>query len=156
VHEFYRFWLFAGSLYQSRRLGASAANALADGMDKGKLPAMRLRIIPAALLLSTSCSGDTRLPLPPLADGLSADVRQANAVFDQRVKTAFPVGSRESDMVATLASQGFEIGPPLPDTRRGADLIRRGGICQTLWSVRWQATGGTITDIFGVYGLRCP
>jgi hypothetical protein len=115
-----------------------------------------MRIWIATLLGLVACSSEARPPIPPLADHLPPDVREGKKAFDQRVKASFPVGSRESDAIAALARQGFKVTAPSTGGLRSADFEKNGGICETIWSVRWHAKDDTISEIFGVYGLRCP
>ena len=117
---------------------------------------MRLFILPLALCSLTACSGASQRPLPPIAADLPPDVRQAEKLFDRRVKAAFVVGTPESSMVSALAKDGFEIGSKGADGYRAADLKRGDIICQTIWSVRWRAEAANIEVVSGVYGHRCP
>ena len=109
-----------------------------------------------ALGFTAACGDTSWSRLPPIADGLPPDGRGAEMLFDQRVKSAFPLGSRESDVVSALAKDGFAISPPSADGFRTADLKRGDLICQTIWSVRWVAKAGVIREVFGIYGSRCP
>ncbi len=105
--------------------------------------------------ITAACSGPANLPLPQIADRLPSDVRAAQVAFDQRVKTSFPLGTPETNVVASLRKSGFEIGPQAGDGYRSANIERGGGVCKTLWSVRWKAKTGLIANMVGVYGLQC-
>lgn len=109
-----------------------------------------------ALCLVGACSDAGHGPLPPIADKLPSNVRQAEPEFDRRVKAAFPIGIPEGDMILKLQGDGFKISPPGPDGYRSGDIKRGDFICQTIWSVRWRADAGILREVFGVYGHRCP
>jgi hypothetical protein len=100
------------------------------------------------LLLLCSCSVEKQLP--PLAAGLPTDVRQAEAEFNRRVSSEFPVGTSEAAVRSTLLAQGFEVSSV------GAKLERNQFPCSTSWIVRWQASTGKLTSIQGIYGYACP
>ena len=117
---------------------------------------MRYQFVLMLFGLTTACSNASNQPLPPIADKLPADVHVAEQVFDRRVKAAYPIGSAESTAIAELKKSGFEISPMGPDGYRSADIQRRDAICTTIWSVRWKADAMSITEAFGVFGLRCP
>ena len=117
---------------------------------------MRYQLVLMLLGLSTACSSASNRPLPPIADKLPADVRDAERVFDQRVRAAYPVGSAESAVISELQNGGFKISPRGPDGYRSADIQRGSAICTTIWSVRWKADAKSITEAFGVFGHRCP
>ena len=110
----------------------------------------------AAFALLAACSNATFPQLPPIADKLPPDVRDAEPEFDRRVQAAFPVGASEQQTVSSLKETGFQISPAGSDGYASADLKRGNMVCQTIWSVRWKADAGTIREIFGVYGHRCP
>ena len=94
--------------------------------------------------------------LQSLVGALPADVGQAQKVFDRRVKAAFAVGADEEGVVDGLARKTFQIDRLSPDGLRMATLTKADGICQKIWSVRWTAKAGKISQIWGVYGLACP
>ncbi|WP_299420849.1 hypothetical protein [Sphingomonas bacterium] len=77
-----------------------------------------------------------------------------DAQFKTRVKNLYPVGSSEQRLLDDLKEQGFDI-----DVRPGdlsmADLHRFIGCGDKVWSIRWRAFKGRITEIFGVYGPVC-
>jgi len=113
----------------------------------------------AAFLLFSSlsaCGGAAPPSLPPIADKLPSDIRDAEPEFDRRVKAAYPIGSPEENTVADLRRAGFEVSSRALDGYRSADIKRADAICQTIWSVRWKADAGRLREVFGVYGFRCP
>lgn len=122
----------------------------------GRARVLRHGIVILALGFTAACGDIFSSRLPAIADGLPADGRGAEMLFDKRVKSAFPLGSRESDVMSALAGDGFAISPPSADGFRTADLKRGNLICQTIWSVRWTAKAGVIRALFGIYGSRCP
>jgi predicted small lipoprotein YifL len=112
----------------------------------------------ASFLLSSlsACGSVAPTSLPPIADKLPSDVRDAEPEFDRRVKAAYPVGSHEENAVAGLRRAGFEVSSRASDGYRSADIKRGDAICQTIWSVRWKAVAGRMSEVFGVDGFRCP
>lgn len=122
----------------------------------GRLRVMRQFTASVLLGFLSACGSAPYRPLPPIADKLPSDVRNAEPEFDRRVETAFPLGSSEEKAITELDRLGFEVSPQGADGYRSADIKRGGMICQTLWSVRWKAEAGQLRDIFGVYGFRCP
>jgi len=93
---------------------------------------------------------------PALGRNLPPLFAEAKKVFDERVKSQFPIGMTEARLVEDLRSQGFRVGPEqCPPSFRMA-MITRGLIVQTMWSVRWQVSEGRIEKIWGVYGFIAP
>ena len=91
---------------------------------------------------------------PELGKGLPAAYREGEKQFDRRVKTRFPIGSSENELIAQVVNEGFRLdrnGGPI----RSATLTR-GLIAKTLWSVRWRSNNGRIDEVWGVYGAITP
>lgn len=91
---------------------------------------------------------------PELGKGLPATYEEGEREFDRRVKSQFPLGSCEDDLIAQVAEAGFRLdrsGRPI----RSATLTR-GLIIKTLWSVRWRSSNGRIDEIWGIYGAIAP
>jgi hypothetical protein len=101
-----------------------------------------------ALILLAGCSGQK--PLPPIADALPSNVREAEEQFDERVIQQFPLGSAERNVRSALSEQGFTVGPS------GAEFTRSRFPCSTKWIVRWQSAAGKLTSVQGIYGQICP
>ena len=92
--------------------------------------------------------------IPKLARDLPRDYASGEREFDRRVKQLFPIGSSEAGLIKHLRSNGFSIR----ETKEGfcsASLVR-GLVIKTLWSARWRAEDGQITEIWGVYGAIAP
>lgn len=95
------------------------------------------------------------LRLPDLVAGLPSDVREGERAFDGRVKERFPMGTSEDAVKAELQKQGFDLLPAY-DGVQDATFFRKRVPFTTLWSVRWKANSGRLTDVWGVYGIRGP
>ena len=93
--------------------------------------------------------------LPDLVAGLPSDVQESEAAFDFRVKERFPAGTSEDAVKAELRQQGFDLLPAY-DGVQDATFYRKRFPFTTLWSVRWRANSGMITDVWGVHGIRGP
>ncbi len=110
----------------------------------------RLFIIATTICLA-GCGEETG-PLPPLAAGLPTSIDVAELQFDARIKRQFAIGTSEQQLVEELRSQGFDI----KSSSGQADYTRPDGwFCQTVWSVRWRATTGKLTDASGLHFQRC-
>lgn len=97
--------------------------------------------------------------LPDLARGLPDNVTLAEAMFDERVRSRFPVGSSEAELVAHLRQEGFEAPDSSKDGRgvwHDATFWRRRWPFRTLWSVRWRARAGELEEVWGVHGIVGP
>jgi hypothetical protein len=79
--------------------------------------------------------------------GVAADADTGERQFDARIKSRFALGTPEEQLPEELRSQGFEISPSYEQ----ADYTRPDGwFCQSVWSVRWRATTGKLTDVRGL------
>ena len=106
--------------------------------------------IPLALL--AACK-----PVPEIGRNLPSNYAQANAVFDKRVRTRFPVGTDETRLSEELNRQGFDLLPHhLDDGVRDATFIKSEGPFETIWSVRWRVSNSKVSEIWGVHGARTP
>lgn len=56
-------------------------------------------------------------PLPDLARDLTNNAAHAESMFDERVKSRFPVGSSGAELVVHLSQQGFETASSSKDER---------------------------------------
>jgi hypothetical protein len=90
---------------------------------------------------------------------LPRNFKQANAAFDQRVKTRFPLGSPESNLLAELKREHFKISPV--DDRSGRfshDAIRGGNMgptCNLQWEILWRSADAKIAEIAATYYATC-
>lgn len=87
---------------------------------------------------------------PEIGRGLPSKYADAEPIFDQRVRAAFPVGTAESSLIDALKKQGFEILPRQGDVHDAT--FRSGWIVGSMWSVRWRVADNRVTEIWGVYG----
>ena len=93
----------------------------------------------------------TQLP-PPIARDLPAG-SVPDGAFDLQVKSRFPVGSGESNLVAELRLERFEVRYSSPRSSATRDI---GGIpCRRTWTISWTAPGGKIADVAGNYREIC-
>ena len=98
-----------------------------------------------------------RLRLPPIARGMPSKYAEGKEVFDARIKARFPVGTQEEDLIAELREQGFPLPSCLgPDAWASSTYNRTLFVFRTIWSVRWRAEDGRVTEILGVYGVVAP
>lgn len=105
--------------------------------------------------LLAACGSTASGPLPPVADNLPSDVREAQAEFDRRTRVAFPVGSSEAEVVAELKRAGFDVDPVARDGLRSAEVRRADWVCHRVWSVRWRSEAARVRDVSGLFGLTC-
>jgi len=95
-------------------------------------------------------------PLPALIDGLPSDNAGQRQQFAERVRTRFPLGFPERDLMLELWREGFE-HPGADGTRRWASLERGNIACKYDWTVTWSADqDGRLTAIDGEYVPSCP
>lgn len=99
-------------------------------------------------------------PAPPIGRGLPRNFEDASHAFDERLRTRFPVGSSEADLVAELSREHFKIGPARPeaDSLHEFSAIHGGEMfpaCDLTWVVIWAAQGGKITRMRGSYYATC-
>ena len=92
--------------------------------------------------------------LPSIAQGMDSTFSKGDEQFKKRVQLRYPVGSSEKRLIADLQSQGFA-ADIRPGDLSSADLKRFIGCGDKVWSVRWRAKGGRLTEVFGVYGAVC-
>ena len=114
---------------------------------------MRKLPFPLAFLLAACGAGSKATP--EIGRDLPAEYADGTRVFDQRVKQRFPLGSSEQAMVEELERQGFRRSAAFSGVE-DATFTRDELITETLWSVRWRAQAGRITEIWGVYGVTAP
>jgi len=112
---------------------------------------MRLTLAMALMSLLVACKSD----VPDLGRDLPPNFSDGERVFDQRVKARFPIGMSESELIAELQREGFDLRPSVDDVQ-DASFVRSQLIFQTIWSVRWRATAGAVSEVWGVYGGRAP
>jgi hypothetical protein len=101
----------------------------------------------------------TRRRLPELAAGLPSNFDEAKEAFDARVKSRFPRGSTESELIREVEAQGFKLSSPFYSETgewHAATLYRRRLALTTIWSLRWRSVEGRIEEVLGVYGFRGP
>lgn len=90
---------------------------------------------------------------PPIGRELPRGPERHGVYFDQRVKSRFPVGSDESNLVAELRRERFNV---ISSPTRSSAKRDIGGIpCRRIWSISWTAEAGKITDVTGDYGETC-
>lgn len=108
-------------------------------------------------------------PFPPeIGRNLPAVFTEADLEFQQRLSDRYPLPVKESELLLDLEKQGFET----VDIRETGlfKLVEKGGQydlpdkmvsfekqafpCTLVWSVKWWATGDTVTRIDGkFYGI---
>jgi hypothetical protein len=99
-------------------------------------------------------------PLPALLQGLT-DSRNpaAQQAFVHRLRTRFPVGSSEAELVAELRKEGFRLRTEARAPQREVSYDRAAGlgeVCRRGGTVRWSADeAGKLTDISGGFYVYC-
>lgn len=93
----------------------------------------------------------------PIAARLPNRFGDGEIEFRRRVQERFPVGSSESEMIDTLAAQGFARN--LKRSRSLKELILTPGpgylnVCTLEWSVSWEAFDDKLTLVSTRYGGR--
>jgi hypothetical protein len=92
---------------------------------------------------------------PEIGKNLPPPYREAEPMFDARVKERFPVGISEDEVVRALERQGFGRSASHKGVE-GVTFTRNDLVMKTIWSVRWRATNGRIDEIWGVHGAIAP
>jgi hypothetical protein len=97
-----------------------------------------------------------RASVPPIARNLPSKIAAADIEFKERLRSRFPVGMAEADLVRDLKEQGFRPPVSYRDTKY-ATFTANSVPCELTWSVGWRADPeGKITDIDGSYSATCP
>ncbi|MBV9884210.1 MAG: hypothetical protein JO276_14465 [Sphingomonadaceae bacterium] len=110
-----------------------------------------------AMLNALRLAQGWKAPTPEIGRDLPSNYAEGEKVFDARVKASFPIGMSVEALLAELRRQGFGLLPEAGlDSVSDATFYRDELVCLTLWSVRWHASGGCVTEIWGVYGCRAP
>jgi hypothetical protein len=89
---------------------------------------------------------------PPIVLFLPANLKEAEKIFEERVKARFAVGMSEIDLKKTLKEQGFSIitGKNMAHYSN-ADLV-----CSHNWTITWEASENKqIIDIHSYSGAVC-
>ena len=90
--------------------------------------------------------------LPELLRDMPANAYEADKLFKERVRAAFPKAVSLANLDATLTEMGFEtygMGMGM------AELTRESGSCVQNWTITWAADGDTATGIDGLYNAMC-
>lgn len=104
-----------------------------------------------AAFTSLCIYGCTESP-PPIARDLPPGTFP-DRVFDQWVKSKFPAGSDESNLIAELRRERFNVTYSSSRSSATRDI---GGIpCRRTWTISWTAQTGKITDVTGNYRETC-
>lgn len=91
---------------------------------------------------------------PELGKELPTPYKEGEREFDRRVKSQFPIGSSEDELISQLASEGFRLNRGDGPVRSAT--LTQGLIIKTLWSIRWRPKDGQIEDVWGVFGVIAP
>ena len=113
-----------------------------------------LRQIFVVAAAATSLSACSEQP-PPIAQGLS---RHASVVFNERLKSRFPVTADEQQLTSELQREHFsvtEITDPASQYRHLAQYEAHDFVCKDVWTILWSAEAGKITIIEGKTGSIC-
>jgi hypothetical protein len=117
----------------------------------------RVRLIAALILLLGAAGCAT--PPPPLGADLPSSTTDARVAFDERIKSRFPSGSRESALRDELAREHFTVTEETATPTRWRYVARRDSsqlVCDTRWTISWNSADGTIQDIAGEFSQLCP
>ena len=93
--------------------------------------------------------------VPEIGRDLPSNYAEGEQIFDQRIKARFPAGTDEKQAIEELQGQGFQLSPSMEGVR-DATFIRKEAVFQTIWSMRWRANDGKISEVWGVYGVKAP
>jgi len=92
--------------------------------------------------------------LPKLGIGMPRPYPDGEREFDRGVKTEFPIGFCEADLITHLMADGFLLDRNSRNWRSAT--LKRGIVIKILWSVRWCARDGELTGIWRDYGAIAP
>jgi hypothetical protein len=122
------------------------------GISQGRVLGM---LVLAAILGLSACQDSP----PSIGKDLPHGTwRDASVAFDARVKSRFPVGSSEGDMLAELRRERFTItANKAPQSGYSFSALRdaAGFPCKLFWSVNWNADDGRISGIEAQYNGSC-
>jgi hypothetical protein len=80
----------------------------------------------------------------------------SEAEFKRQVRTKFPIGSSEDDLIAALATQGFRPDWRRRDGENSASYSQSGLLCKREAKVAWRSdAAGALTSVDGVYRETC-
>lgn len=98
--------------------------------------------------------------LPPIIRGLPSGffrhgVPNMEGAYKERVKSAFPIGMAEADLIRDLQGQGFS--GPFPSRGKKYAIFEEGFFpCLNSWSVVWRADeSGAASEVKGELGKSC-
>jgi len=96
-------------------------------------------------------------PPPSIGADLPDTFVDANRVFAERVRAAFPLGSSVAAMRSELERQGFALDETLGSGWDGsAQVVHENLLCSEVWYIQWQVkNGGRLRGIDGSYGGQC-
>ena len=107
-----------------------------------------------AALAATLAWNASEWPLPPIAKKLNGAMSARDAEFKRRVSWRYQPGRPEHRLVSDMRAQAFTLS-----TERGgwaeAELQRFVLCGNEEWAVYWQASGGKITQVAGLYRVIC-
>ena len=93
---------------------------------------------------------------PTIGSHLGASSAETSAVFDQRAKARFPVGSDESALREELVRERFVIIRDKDSPFRFSATYSVSELfCRRDWIIRWNVDAGKIAYIGGKYWLTC-
>jgi hypothetical protein len=118
--------------------------------------ARRFRLLAALVMVALAACKDES---PPIGRDLPNMFADARPIFDKQVKTQFPIGSSESDLLGELIREKFTVTSldqkSSPYTKQATAEIKRFP-CNIWWLISWSAEANKITAIEGMYGSTCP
>jgi hypothetical protein len=127
------------------------------------LRAFALRIVILTLALASIAVGLEAwfwFGRPPIVRGLSGTfflrgVPDAGRVYQERVKSAFPIRMAESDLLRDLHNQGFT--DPVPRNDKKYVKFEEGSFpCLLKWMVIWRTDeAGALSEVKGELGRSC-
>jgi hypothetical protein len=110
----------------------------------------------AIILMVLAYQAWRRSTIPRIARNLPSNIAAADMQFKERLRSQFPVGMAESDLVHDLNDQGFR--PPLSfrDTKY-ATFSTTSIPCELTWAVIWHVDQESkVIDVDGSYSASCP
>jgi hypothetical protein len=94
--------------------------------------------------------------MPAMVTNLTGDESDFSDKLDAAVKSRFPLGSDEQQLVASLKAEGFTPDWRERDAPNAVSFVRDGLVCKKVARVTWQADhGGRLTEVAATYASQC-
>ena len=74
------------------------------------------------------------IKVPEIGRNLPANFSAAKIIFQKRVESLFPIGSREKDIIEELEKQGFKVNLQTKSALYKKPCL----VCEKIWKIYWE------------------